>query len=67
MKMPRIRSTLAAMIAAAVATSATLLWEQLSRANREAIQPLSNSAVFSRQFIISSVGSSPSVSLPGRQ
>ena len=44
-----------------------LLWEQLSRANREAIQPLSNSAVFSRQFIISSVGSSPSVSLPGSQ
>ena len=39
-----------------------LLWEQLSRANREAIKPFCNSAVFSRQFIIFSVGSSPSVS-----
>ena len=51
----------------AVVAGSALLWEQLSRANREAIQPLSNSAVFSRQFIISSVGSSPSVSLPGSQ
>ena len=41
---------------------ATLLWEQLSRANREAIQPLCNSAVFSRQFIVLSIESSPSVS-----
>jgi hypothetical protein len=39
-----------------------LLWEQLSRAHREAIQPLCNSAVFSRQFIVLSVESSPSVS-----
>ena len=42
--------------------TATLLWEQLSRANREAIQPLCNSAVFSRQFIVLSIESSPSVS-----